>query len=46
VLEAREVAVSAAQREKILGCSDPDRLGRWLRRAALASSADEVMAET
>ena len=45
VLEAREVAVSAAQREEILGCSDRDRLDRWLRRAALASSADEVTAE-
>jgi hypothetical protein len=44
-LEVRGVAVSPAQRQRILECSDPDRLDGWLRRAALASSADEVMAE-
>jgi hypothetical protein len=44
-LEARGVAVSPAQREEILRCSDLDRLDRWLDRAALASSADELMAE-
>jgi hypothetical protein len=40
--EVRGVPVSEAQREEILRCSDLDRLGRWLRRAALASSADEL----
>jgi hypothetical protein len=45
VLEARGIAVSSAQREEILGCSDAERLDRWLRRAAVATSADEVMAE-
>jgi hypothetical protein len=45
VLEARGVAVSPSQRQEILGCSDSDRLDRWLRRAALASSADEVASE-
>ena len=44
-LEARGVAVSPAQRQEILGCSDPDRLDRWLRRAAFATSADEVTSE-
>ena len=44
-LEARGVAVSLAQRQEILRCHDLDRLDRWLRRAALASSADEVMSE-
>ncbi len=42
LLEVRGVAVSLEQREEILHCSDLDRLDRWLRRAALASSADEL----
>lgn len=45
VLEARGVTISSEQQEKILGCSDTDRLGRWLSRAALASSAEEVTSE-
>jgi Putative restriction endonuclease len=45
VLEARSIAVSPAQRQEILSCRDLDRLSRWLHRAALASSADEVLAD-
>ena len=45
ILEARGVAISAAQQEEIQGCADLDRLDRWLRRAALASSADELTGE-
>jgi hypothetical protein len=45
VLEARGIAVSAAERQKIRRCRDLERLDRWLRRAALASSAGEVTAE-
>jgi hypothetical protein len=45
VLEARGIAVSAAEREEILRCRDLARLDRWLRRAALASSTAEVLAE-
>jgi hypothetical protein len=45
VLEMRGVAVSPAQRQEILNCRDLARLSRWLRRAVLASSADEVLAE-
>ncbi|HYX26697.1 MAG TPA: hypothetical protein VFC23_21265 [Thermoanaerobaculia bacterium] len=45
LLEARGVAVSEAQRQVILSCRDLARLGRWLVRAALASSADEVLSE-
>ncbi|HEX9943678.1 MAG TPA: Uma2 family endonuclease [Thermoanaerobaculia bacterium] len=45
VLEARGVAVSESQRQEILRCHDLDRLDRWLRRAALASSIDEVTSE-
>ena len=42
VLEARGIAVSSAQREEILGCTDMERLDRWLLRAGVATSADEV----
>lgn len=45
VLEARGIAVNLAQRQEILRCQDFDRLDRWLQRAALASSADEVTSE-
>ena len=45
VLEARDIAVSADQRQGILRCHDRDRLDRWLRRAVLASSAGEVISE-
>jgi hypothetical protein len=33
VLEARGITVSPARREEILGCSDVDRLKRWLQEA-------------
>lgn len=42
ILEVRGVTVSPAERQQVLGCFDLDRLNRWLRQAALASSADEV----
>lgn len=42
VLEARGIEASGEQRQEILGCHDLDRLDRWLRRAAVASSADEL----
>jgi len=45
-LEARGLAVSEARRQEILSCQDLDRLHRWLQRAALASSADEVTSES
>jgi len=43
VLEARGIAVSGSQQEEILRCADLDRLDHWARRAALASSAAEVL---
>lgn len=46
ILEERGIAVSAAQREKILLCSDADRLNRWLWRAVSAASTDEITAES
>jgi hypothetical protein len=45
VLEARGVALSPAQSEEILRCSDLARLSRWVVRASLAASAEEVTAE-
>jgi hypothetical protein len=45
VLEVRGIAVSRAQREEILHCSDLARLSRWVVRASLATSAEEVTAE-
>ena len=42
ILEARGIAVSPAQREEILGCADLERLDRWLLRAGVATSTDEV----
>jgi hypothetical protein len=44
VLEGRGIAVSSAQREEILGCTDLERLDRWLLRAGVATSAAEVLA--
>jgi len=46
VLETRGLPVSASQRQEILLCRDLDRLDRWLRRAVLATTAGEVVAES
>jgi hypothetical protein len=43
VLETRGIAVSPGQRQEILRCADFDQLDRWLGRAVLAASADEVL---
>jgi hypothetical protein len=40
VLGARGITVSPEQREEILGCSDVDRLKRWLREATLPTTTD------
>jgi hypothetical protein len=42
VLKARGLAVTDAQRERVLGCKDLDTLSRWLRIAATATSADAL----
>jgi hypothetical protein len=44
ILGARGIAMSSVQREEILGCTDLERLDRWLLRAGVATSADELMA--
>lgn len=43
VLDARGVHVPAAIREQILACSDLAQLDIWLRRAAIANTADDVI---
>ncbi|HEY7214250.1 MAG TPA: hypothetical protein VIC28_06450, partial [Thermoanaerobaculia bacterium] len=45
VLAARGVTIDETLRQEILRCQDLDRLDRWLRRAALASSGDEITSE-
>ena len=44
-LDARGIAVSESQRGRILRCDDLGQLDRWARRAALVSSAEELLAE-
>src|SRR4051812_17962091 len=45
VLEARGLAVPDAARERILSQKDPERLERWLKKAAVAASVDAVLDE-
>jgi hypothetical protein len=42
VLDARGLAVSDAQRERIVNCKDLDVLMRWHRRAVTVASVDEL----
>ena len=46
VLRARGISVPDAARERILGQKDPERLERWVERAAVAASVDEVIDES
>jgi hypothetical protein len=43
VLNARGMPVPEAVREQILACTDLDQLDAWLRRAIVATSADDVI---
>ena len=43
VLQARNIALPEAAREKILAQKDPERLERWLENAAVAPSIAEVL---
>jgi hypothetical protein len=45
VLRARGIAVSDAARERILAQKDPERLERWVEKAVVAASVDEVLDE-
>jgi hypothetical protein len=44
VLATRGVEVTPDQESRIKRCTDLDQLGRWLRRAVTAESADQVFA--
>ncbi|HMA97006.1 MAG TPA: hypothetical protein VKP30_30185 [Polyangiaceae bacterium] len=43
VLEARSIPVAPELRTRIMDCSDLEQLSEWLRRAARATSADELI---
>jgi hypothetical protein len=45
VLRVRGIAVPAAVRERILAQKDPERLERWLEKAAVASSLSAIIDE-
>ncbi|HEX4965779.1 MAG TPA: hypothetical protein VF173_33525 [Thermoanaerobaculia bacterium] len=45
VLRARGLAVKDADRERILAQKDPERLERWLEKAAVAASVTAVLDE-
>ncbi|WP_405391252.1 hypothetical protein OG596_27380 [Streptomyces sp. NBC_01102] len=45
LLGARGVAISDRTREKIRTCTDPELLGQWLVRAAVAATGDEIFRE-
>jgi post-segregation antitoxin (ccd killing protein) len=45
VLRVRNIAVSDAVRERILTQKDPERLERWLEKAAVAASVSAVIDE-
>jgi predicted transposase/invertase (TIGR01784 family) len=46
VLHVRGIPVSDAARERILAQKDPEQLRRWLEKAAVAPSDDEVLNES
>jgi hypothetical protein len=45
VLEARGLAVTDEQRERILASTDSAELERWARKAAIVTSADDLFAD-
>jgi hypothetical protein len=45
VLRVRGIAVPEAARERIVAQKNPERLERWLEKAAIAASVDEVIDE-
>ena len=45
VLESRGIALTTGQKEHVLACTDPAVLEGWIRKAATASSADELFAD-
>lgn len=45
LLALKQIAVSEADRARILGCTDPDRLDAWAGRVLTATSLREVFGE-
>lgn len=45
VLAARRVEVSEEVRERVLGCTDPEVLDRWLERALTARTAHDLFTD-
>ena len=46
LLSHRGVEVTEGDRDRIVGCGDPEVLSLWFTRAITATSAAEVFAET
>jgi hypothetical protein len=44
VLDARGIAVSPEQRDRVLACTDVDQLEGWVRRAITAATIEELFA--
>ncbi|TDC47423.1 hypothetical protein E1281_26275 [Actinomadura sp. KC345] len=44
MLEARGVVLSAGVRGRIESCTDPDRIERWIQRAATVERAEDLFA--
>jgi len=45
VLDARGIAVGTEDRSRILECTDLELLGKWVRRAATVTNADELFVD-
>jgi hypothetical protein len=46
VLEARQVAIPEEIRKSIVECCDIPTLDRWLQRAVIAATADQVVRDS
>jgi hypothetical protein len=44
-LEARRIALTSKNKQRIETCTDLKVLGRWIQRAAVVTSAKELFAE-
>lgn len=44
VLDARGIEISDAVRARVTACTDIDQLDGWVRRAATATSVDDLFA--
>lgn len=46
VLEARKLAIGEPARERVSACKDLEQLRRWLRRAAVVTSAEQLFEQS